>query len=552
MLQYINRARSNPFAEGQRLGIDIREGLQNPSYVGPRPPLAMNRLLLGIAEAHSSDMYNGNYFSHNDPNGNTPFDRMIHAGYNFALAGEDMAAGTGMSATSLEDFMMVDPGTAGRPHRVNLLDIWPYPCGNPPCIYSEIGVGYYDGPTSNSISNAFITEDFGATANTGPFLLGVVYNDRNGNNFYDIGEGVAGITITPSTGGYYAISSSSGGYAFPIGTSGTVTVTASGSGFGPITKTLTLTGTNIELDFTPQGSSVTTVSQSVTQTMTKSATTSTTQTSFQTSTTTSTTQTSYQTFTQTSSSSTTQAPPPLITFQSTPGSFVGATVPGIITACGNAYVNSQSASGCGASFVATANLPTPSTGWEFNHWAWAGGVVCSSDTSNPVTCSASGSGGILMAAYAAQVNVATNPASSALISWDSCSNPGVGDGASFFSTNYGPATVTACNLPAGYSFSGWTCAGGLACLSSVDPTTATFTGPGTITLNLQPVTFSQTSTQSITSSDTVQSTSSDSATTTTMINAPEFSAQTIILGATVVAAMITLTMRKRQMLRKAR
>lgn len=210
VLQYINRARSNPFAEGQRLGIDIREGLQNPSYVGPRPPLAMNRLLLGIAEAHSSDMYNGNYFSHNDPNGNTPFDRMIHAGYNFALAGEDMAAGTGMSATSLEDFMMVDPGTAGRPHRVNLLDIWPYPCGNPPCIYSEIGVGYYDGPTSNSISNAFITEDFGATANTGPFLLGVVYNDRNGNNFYDIGEGVAGITITPSTGGYYAISSSSG------------------------------------------------------------------------------------------------------------------------------------------------------------------------------------------------------------------------------------------------------------------------------------------------------------------------------------------------------
>ncbi len=67
VLECVNRARSNPVAEGHRLGIDIHEGLQNPSLVGPRPPLAMNRLLLSIADAHSQDMYNQNYFSHNDP-----------------------------------------------------------------------------------------------------------------------------------------------------------------------------------------------------------------------------------------------------------------------------------------------------------------------------------------------------------------------------------------------------------------------------------------------------------------------------------------------------
>jgi hypothetical protein len=279
VLEYINRARANPIAEGQRLGIDIQEGLSNPNLVGPRPPLAMNKILLGIAKAHTRDMYNLNYFSHDDPNGTTPFDRMLHSGYNYLRAGENMAGGVDQTATELEDFMMVDSGTPGRPHRVNLLDLLnPYPCGSPPCVYTEIGIGYYGtGPTNGEGLNSLITEDFGATS-VGPFLLGVVYIDVNGNNFYDIGEGIGGVTITTSDGGYYAVSSSSGGYAIPITTSGTIAVTASGPGFGPITKTVTLNGANVKLDFTSQSFSQTvqstsqtslqsiTLSQSTTQT----------------------------------------------------------------------------------------------------------------------------------------------------------------------------------------------------------------------------------------------------------------------------------------------
>jgi hypothetical protein len=268
VLEYINRARANPIAEGQRLGIDIHEGLSDPSLVGPRPPLAMNKILLSIAQAHSQNMYSQNYFSHTDPNGMTPFDRMTNAGYDYVLAGENMAAGVDLSATVLEDLMMVDAGNPGRPHRVNLLDlIEPYPCSNPPCAYSEVGIGYYQGSTPNGMGlDSLITEDFGAAVNSGPFLLGVVYNDLNGNNFYDIGEGIAGVTITTSSGGYYAISSSSGGYAVPVGTSGTITVTASGPGFGPITKTVTLTGANVKLDFVSGQASSTTSSSTQTST----------------------------------------------------------------------------------------------------------------------------------------------------------------------------------------------------------------------------------------------------------------------------------------------
>ena len=522
VLQYINRARANPIAEGQRLGIDIHEGLVDPNgpeLVGPRPPLAMSPTLLAIANGHSEDMYNNNYFSHTDPNGTTAFQRMTNAGYNYVSAGENMAAGTDMSSTALEDFMMVDSGTPGRPHRVNLLDIFPYP----PPAYQEVGVGYYEGSTSNNYGNAFITEDFGTSVNGGPFLLGVVYDDANGNNFYDIGEGIQGITVTPSTGSYYAVSSSSGGYAFPIGTSGTVTVTASGNGFGPITKTITLTGFNIELDFTPQGSTlVTTVSQPSTQTTSQSTTQLQISSQIVTTQTTSAsaTQTSFQStelITQTSSSTTlisssTTAPTLLesVTFQSVPSNFVDATSPGTITACGNTYANSQSAA-CGMNFGATANLPAPSTGWQFNHWTWAGGVACSSDTANPVECSAYNSGGDLIAVYSAQVNVLINPASSASVSLGACSEPGEGNGVSFYSTTFGSTVMAACNIPSGFSFLNWICTGGLTCSTTANPTTLTINGPGNIVLNLQ-------TQQSNTTSTSVSSTSVAASSTVSVIS----------------------------------
>jgi hypothetical protein len=485
VLEYINRARANPIVEGQRLGIDVHEGLEDdpqngcygPEYVGVRPPLAMNPALLAIAEGHSEDMYNQNYFSHTDPNGTTAFQRMTNAGYNYISAGENIGAGTDMSATDLEDTLMVDSGYPCRAHRMNLLDIFPYP---PPAYY-EVGIGYYEG----SSGQAFITQDFGAQVDTSPFLTGVVYNDANGNGFYDIGEGIAGVTITPSSGNYYAVSSSSGGYAFPIPTSGTLTVTASGNGFEPITQTITLTGANIELDFTHQGTSGTTVttnSQSTTQTFTQY----TTQASASVTQTTSTSTQSFQYVTQTSSSSTASPLLQSVTFQSSPSYFMSVTSPGTITACGGTYSYFQSADACGTSFSATANLPTPVAGWMFDHWTWADGVACTSDTANPTNCSAYNSGGVLIAVYAAQVTVETNLVSSASVNWGSCSSPGEANGASFFSTSFGSSTVFACNLPSGYSFMSWTCSGGLTCQASTNPTTVTFTGPGAITLNLQP------------------------------------------------------------------
>jgi hypothetical protein len=266
LLEYINRARSNPTAESTRLGINMWESLCDPNDVGVRPPLAMNKILLQVADYHSQDMYTNNYFDHHDPSGHDPSQRMTDAGYGWWTWGENIAAGPdGYGATNLEDDLMVDSGTSCRLHRVNLFN------GN----FNEVGVGYYSGGTPNlSGWTNFLTQDFGS-ASTGPFLVGVVYNDTDGDNFYDIGEGISGIQITPSEGSYYAVSSTSGGYVFPIVTSGTITVTASGSGFGSITKTVSFTGANVKLDFINTGNNNSTTETART-TSTESATTNTT------------------------------------------------------------------------------------------------------------------------------------------------------------------------------------------------------------------------------------------------------------------------------------
>src|SRR5215831_7699630 len=102
VLEVINRARANPTVEGARLatftpvglpGGDIREGLDIPGNVGPRPPLAMNKNLLATARAHSDDMYARDYFAHDTLSPPTQtWDQRINAGGYLGSIGENIAA----------------------------------------------------------------------------------------------------------------------------------------------------------------------------------------------------------------------------------------------------------------------------------------------------------------------------------------------------------------------------------------------------------------------------------------------------------------------------
>lgn len=269
-LEMINRARANPAAEGGRLAtttdpaitgnytyyqIDTAALRRDFATYTARPPLAFNAKLLASARRHTNDMAANNFQSHKGSD-NSLFDKRIKdAGYNgFTWIGENIFAYAQNLWHGLAGFL-VDWGNPELGHRHNLLNF-----GATDSLATEIGIAIkiIPLPQPGNVGPYVITHNLG---NVGKRLVtGVVYNDLNGNNFYDQGEGIPNITIMPSAGTYYAITSASGGYAIPMtGVSGTVTIVASGAGLPtPISKELEIAGPNIKLDFNPGGTTTTT------------------------------------------------------------------------------------------------------------------------------------------------------------------------------------------------------------------------------------------------------------------------------------------------------
>lgn len=55
------------------------------------PALTMHEPLRAVARAHSEDMLARDFFAHNNPEGESPFDRMDAAGIEYGTAGENIA-----------------------------------------------------------------------------------------------------------------------------------------------------------------------------------------------------------------------------------------------------------------------------------------------------------------------------------------------------------------------------------------------------------------------------------------------------------------------------
>ena len=75
-----------------------------------------------------------------------------------------------------------------------------------------------------------VTQDFGTRIGATPLITGVVYYDLNGNGFYDLGEGIGGVTVDVPGSTFYAVTADSGGYAVPASTNGNYSVSFTGSG----------------------------------------------------------------------------------------------------------------------------------------------------------------------------------------------------------------------------------------------------------------------------------------------------------------------------------
>jgi uncharacterized protein YkwD len=101
--------------------------------------LKANAQLSQLARSYAADMINRGYFSHNNPEGLTPFDRMKQAGISYSYAGENLAINT--DVTAAEAAFMNSSG-----HRANILSP----------KYTEVGIGV----VRNARGQVYVVQEF--------------------------------------------------------------------------------------------------------------------------------------------------------------------------------------------------------------------------------------------------------------------------------------------------------------------------------------------------------------------------------------------------------
>lgn len=258
ILELINRARANPAAEGRMLAsvsdpallfayksFNVDTNKLKTDFAGypVRPPLAFNVKLITAARLHSKDMSDNNFQGHTGSNGSQLDTRVNNQGYvGWSALGENVFA-YAQSLMYAHVAFNVDWGNADLGHRENIMN---FKSNN---VLTEIGIGVlHDDRPSPHVGPIIVTENFGNAKQ--PFIVGVVYEDKNSNGMYDLGEGIPNVTVTPSAGKYYAVTSASGGYAFPELTRGDITVTASGGTLGgDMARTVAVDNDNVKVDF---------------------------------------------------------------------------------------------------------------------------------------------------------------------------------------------------------------------------------------------------------------------------------------------------------------
>ncbi len=89
------------------------------------PGLKWDDRLAAVAQAHSRDMIQRNFFSHDNPDGQDPFDRLDKAGIYYSEAAENIVSGCRTGKEAYQSWLN------SPHHRINMLN----------CQYTRLGVG---------------------------------------------------------------------------------------------------------------------------------------------------------------------------------------------------------------------------------------------------------------------------------------------------------------------------------------------------------------------------------------------------------------------------
>jgi uncharacterized protein YkwD len=232
LIELINRARLDPVAEGQRLGLDF-------SAYAPREPLAPAQQLARAALGHTDDMIRRGFYGHLNPDGVNANGRIMATGYPLhPLFGtnpagnmtESIGVGSGAAFDTpqeVHDTFMIDAGFVVPKHRNAILGH-----GDHFGRFRQVGIGYRVGQASPGQPwEYFCTEEFAVTTTDRPFVTGVVFDDPDGDGLCRAGEGRGGVAVelVDAAGATFtAQTASAGAYAFEILRDGVYTVRIAG------------------------------------------------------------------------------------------------------------------------------------------------------------------------------------------------------------------------------------------------------------------------------------------------------------------------------------
>jgi hypothetical protein len=272
-LEYINRMRQSPSAEYNLLvnssDSDVNSAIAffgvNKSILKDQfdilleaPPLAWSAALCAAALNHNNAMLAADEQSHQVAGEASLGNRASSAGYsNYSTVGENVYA-YAENAFHAHAGFAIDWGNAqwgiqNPPgHRNNYMSPG----------FREVGISFINSTSGKDVGPLLTTQDFGNRFSFGnPWYLGVVYDDKNNDGFYQAGEGLSGVTVKLTGGGktYTATSMTAGGYQVQV-PEGNYNITVSGVALGgTITSSVTIESDNVKQDFTPATISIATL-----------------------------------------------------------------------------------------------------------------------------------------------------------------------------------------------------------------------------------------------------------------------------------------------------
>ena len=212
--------------------------------LAPAQPLAFNDALANAARSHNGAMIASDSQSHQVAGEAALGPRLSAAGYSYTSAGENVYAYASDPLFGHAGFV-VDwgPGPNGMQspagHRDNIMN----------ASFREVGIGVTpENDPSTAVGPLVITEDFGRRSGSGVFVLGVAYRDLDRDDFYSVGEGVAGLNLNLS--GAAASTSAGGGFTLSTPAFAAQALSLTGGGLsGTVEVTMSAAdGQNIKLD----------------------------------------------------------------------------------------------------------------------------------------------------------------------------------------------------------------------------------------------------------------------------------------------------------------